>query len=41
VRMCEGSGRADGLHRPMERFSFEWLSGSIGTDAGRGAEAER
>jgi hypothetical protein len=23
-------GRADGLHRPIERFRFEWLSGSIG-----------
>jgi hypothetical protein len=23
-------GRADGLHRPIERFSFVWLSGSIG-----------
>jgi len=27
-------GRADGLHRPIERFRFEWLSNSIGPDAG-------
>jgi hypothetical protein len=23
-------GRADGLHRPIERFRLEWLSDSIG-----------
>ena len=34
-------GRADGLHRPIERFSCEWLSGSIGPDAGRGATSGR
>ena len=28
--MGEGGGRADGLHRPIERLQFEWLSGSIG-----------
>ncbi len=28
---CEGGGRADGLRRPIERFSFEWLSGLIGS----------
>ena len=29
VRMREGGGRADGLHRPIERFRFERFSGSI------------
>jgi len=31
-------GRADGLHRPIERFRFELLSGSIGPDSGRGRD---
>ena len=26
----EGGGRADGLHRPIERFRLEWLSDPIG-----------
>ena len=30
VRMCEGGGRADGPHRPIEWFSLERLSDSIG-----------
>ena len=30
-------GKADGLHRPIERFRLEWLSDPIGPDAGRGA----
>jgi len=30
VRRSEGGGRADGLHWPIERFGFEWLSDSIG-----------
>ena len=34
-------GRADGLHWPIERFRFEWLSGSIGPDSGRGATGVR
>ena len=34
-------GRADGLHRPIERFRPERLSGSIGPDAGRGATSGR
>ena len=29
VRMCEGDGRVDGLHRPIERFRFERFIGSI------------
>ena len=34
-------GRADGPHRPIERFGFERLSDSIGPDSGRGATSER
>ena len=30
VRMCEGDGRADGLHRPIKWYSLERLSDSIG-----------
>ena len=33
-------GRADGLHRPIERFRLEWLSDPIGPEAGRGATGE-
>ena len=32
VRMCEDGGRADGPHRPIERFRFESLNRRITDD---------
>jgi len=34
-------GRADGFHRPIERFRPERLSGTIGPDSGRGDTSGR